>query len=74
LEFPGEERVPVTTVRFDVIGNGRRCYDASIEAEAAKRFPAELSAPDATPAFELIPASPILIEPGSRAFFAGLSL
>jgi hypothetical protein len=63
LEPPGQERVPVTAVRFDVIGDGRRRCDTSIEAEATERFPAELGSADAAPTFKLIPASPILIEP-----------
>jgi hypothetical protein len=73
LQLAGQERVPIAAMRLDVIGDRCRHCDATFEAEAAQGLAAELRAPDSAPAFELVPASPVLIEPGCRAFFPGLS-
>jgi hypothetical protein len=58
LQLAGQELVPVTAMRFDMIGNGRERDAAAIEAHGTERFAAQLVASYATPAFELIPLSP----------------
>jgi hypothetical protein len=68
LQLTGKERHPVTAMGLNVVGDGRRRCHASIEAEAAEWFPAELSPTKPAPAFQLIPATPVLIEPRRWAF------
>jgi hypothetical protein len=73
LQFPSEKRSPIAAMRLDVIGDRCRRRDAAIEAEPTQWFFAEVRAPDAAPALELVPATPILIQPWGLAFSTGFS-
>jgi hypothetical protein len=51
LEFTRQERVPVTAVGLNVVGDSSRDGEAARLTHAAQRFDLELVATNTTPAF-----------------------
>src|SRR4051812_39512066 len=58
LQLAQPERIPVATMRLDVVGDGGDRRDATRSAHAAERFAAELRLGTSTPAADVVPVAP----------------